>query len=859
MILVAVLTAESAGQSNAVLSFQLRTVPLRAALDTVALRANIRIVYVDSLVDGHTVSASCSSCSWREALDRILEGSGVTWKESGNQVVLVRVPPKHRTSTISGTVTDAVSGENVPGANLLLYPDGNEPENGSPDRGCVTNKYGFYSLPNVPPGPYVIVARSVGYRPTRLAVTVPPDGQPLRLDPGLHQEDILLQEVMVENERDAAVETKPGQTSVAPTIFRKLPSLGGEVDIFRGLQLLPGVKSVSELSSGLFIRGTSSDQNLYVLDGVTVYNPSHLGGFLSTFNADAIHDIQLIRGGVPAEYGGRIGGVVDMTMREGTKEKVSGRAGISMIDSRLTVEGPVINDMSFMVSGRRVYLDLILPILLGPDDHSRYYFYDFNAKVNYRISDGDRVYASGYFGRDVFRTGPTGGGTHYTEVSWGNATANLRWTHIVSPELFMNLSMIYTTYDFLAEETDPGVLSSVYTGFLSTSSIKDIVLRGQADYFADRDHRLRGGLEMTLHRIHADTRGERFVGFDWPVQPSVSPWEATAYLQDTWTITPSTQSIIGVRASNFQSGGTGFFSVEPRVTAEHAITPDISTSISVSYTHQFLHTFQQRALLSFFPTNLVEPSSASVRPSNVLQCAIGAETGLLGGGYMLSVEAYWRRFRALHSLKDNADLSSPAGLDGQIVDGHGEAYGAEVLLYKREGSFTGWIGYTLSWTTRKFPDLNFGRTFFPRWDRRHEISTAITYTLGDSWEFGATWSFASGQPFTLPTGVYYFDDRWLYGSENAPGVHRSGDLYYGERNGTRLPAFHKLDLTFIHKYSWFGLPWELSLNLYNAYSRRNPAFWEVVNTPEPESNRAVTINQYTLFPIVPTVGLSVRF
>ncbi len=390
--------------------------------------------------------------------------------------------------SVAGVVTDQRSGEVVIGAAVMIFADaqvsGDTALSGHPLRGVITNKFGFFSLAQIPEGRYWLVVRSLGY--LRFARKILVANQPLRVDITLEPESIG-NEVTVTAQKNPAPTASISSINVKPDMLQHLPSLGGETDIFRALQLLPGVKSSSEISSGLYVRGGSPDQNLTLLDGVIVYNPTHLAGFMSTFNSDAIQDIHLIKGAFPAEYGGRISSVLDLTMKEGTKEKIEGTAGISMIDSRLMLEGPISDNSTFMISGRRMYLDLLYA--LAPTDSNSvtpdYYFYDLNGKVNYKLGENDHLFLSGYFGRDVFGT-PIASDSNVSSIYWGNATGNLRWSHIISPNLFTNFSAIYTNYTFSADLEDKHFDAPPDNNFKSVSGIQDYTLHGDAQYFPER-------------------------------------------------------------------------------------------------------------------------------------------------------------------------------------------------------------------------------------------------------------------------------------------------------------------------------------------------------------------------------------
>ncbi len=758
------------------------------------------------------------------------------------------------TASVAGVLTEKTSGEYITGATAILHPD-SATISGKNIRGAVSNKFGFFSIANVTPGPYYLTIRALGYQTVTRPVVIGQEGNSLRIDIQLEIKDIRTDEVVVQGDREPSPTSSISAVDLRPDFIQQLPAIGGETDIFRALQLLPGVKAVSEISSGLYVRGGSPDQNLTLLDGVIVYNPSHLGGFLSTFNSDAVRDIRLIKGAFPAEYGGRISSVLDMTMREGTKEKISGTAGISLINSRLTVEGPINDDATFMLSGRRMYLDLMMLALEEDirEETPTYYFYDLNGKVNYRLSESDHIFLSGYFGRDVLN-GPPDEDMEFN-IDWGNSTANLRWMHIVSPQLFTNFSAIYTDYQFSTELIDKNSYGSRDANFKSISGIRDFMIRGEAQYYPSEDHIIKVGTELTEHRFRADASAKIEEFNKLEQTPTIlTSFDAALYAQDEWNITPQLSANLGARLYYFQKGD--YFRVEPRLSLAYSLNEAVSLKGAVSMGNQFLHLVTRNDIA--LPTDVWFPSTANIRPAEAMQGVLGVESYLFDRQFLVSVEGYYKKMDNLLEYKDTASFSLFVPLEQSFTSGSGDAYGVEVFINKRLGAFTGWVGYTLSWTKRLFPELNNGREFYPRYDRRHDVSVVLTYRLGDSWELGATWVFGTGQGYTMPSGRYELnplinnnENRYYYGNDN---------LDYTERNGYRLPPFHKLDLNFTHSFSWFDLPWQFSINIYNAYNRRNvfAQFIDEVYDPETQESQ-MKLRRITLFPIIPTFGLSFKF
>lgn len=745
--------------------------------------------------------------------------------------------------TIYGVVTEEKSGESAISISVVLYPDENIAAS-KPLRGAITNKFGAYTIPNIPPGEYYVVTRSVGYQPYTKKIQIK-ENEKIKLDIQLKIQDVKGQEIVVEAERLEDANSRLSTITVSPAFVSKMPSLGGEVDLFRTLQLLPGVKQATELSSGLYVRGGSPDQNLNLLDGVIVYNPAHLGGFLSVFNNDALRDIKLVKGAFPAEYGGRLSSVLDMTMKEGTKEKFSGSGGVSLFSSRLTLEGPINENSTFMISGRRMYFDLLMWAAMdNKDEISTYYFYDLNAKINYKISENDRIFVSGFLCNDVLDE-PKKSDYNF-DIIWGNKTANLRWMHIVSPELFTNSSLIYTDYSF---NTDIFDKENPSNNLQTKSQIRDIMFRAEAQYFPHQDHRIKSGAEVIWHNFQSK--------FSTDIIPKdmenpfnvkdLNSLEAALFVQDEWKISEMINSNIGTRLYYFQEAK--YFALEPRLSISYSLSDATSLSFSGAIAHQFLHLIVRNDIT--LPTDLWFPSTSKIKPSKSWQVVLGGEHLINNGEYLVSIEAYYKDMQNLLEYKDSATFAFGIPLEEQFTSGRGVAYGVELFVNKRIGNFTGWLGYTLAWTKRQFDELNNGKWFYPRYDRRHDISLVLTYELGDHWELGAAWVYGTGQAYTMPTGVYSF---------LSPTYNFSDTKYqYTERNGYRLPSFHKLDLNFMYKFSWFGIPWQLSMNIYNAYNRKNPFAWYIRNSLDEQGQEKREVKQITLFPIIPTLGISFKF
>jgi hypothetical protein len=758
---------------------------------------------------------------------------------------------------ISGLVTERLSGEAVIGVNVLLVKDTANITSTTILRGARTNKFGFYSLANIPEGAWFLVVRGLGYRTFFKAVEVRSgsDADAVRINVLLDNQRVQSQAVTIEAQRDVREAAKSvSKVDVSPIFLQQLPSIGGEKDVFRLLQLLPGVKTSSELSSGLNVRGGSSDQNLVLLDGAIVYNPSHLGGFLSTFNADALQDIKLMKGAFPAEYGGRLSSVIDLTMREGTKEKFSGAGSIGTLTSRLLLEGPIGENATFMLSARRFYLDLVLKAVAGTDlagSLPNYYFYDLNGKINYKLSDNDRLYLSGYYGQDVMDYS-----LDFVKLGldWGNATGNLRWAHIISPSLFTNFSLIYTKYNY-STSIGTKLFGDKFTYFTTVSQIQDWTARAEAQYTYSPEHSIKAGTEVTHHTFRNYTANNLdSISQNFSPNNDVRGIEAAVYVQDEWEVTPKLALNLGLRAVYF--GTNNRFALEPRISASYNLVENVMVKGAFGMTNQFLHLLTRNDIA--LPSDTWFPSTESIVPSSSTQFVLGAETPLLDDELFVSVEGYYKTMSNIYEYRDDATFSANVPIANELTSGSGVGYGVEVFLQKRAGAFTGWIGYTLSLVQRTFPELNNGKPYFPRYDRRHDISVVLAYKLDEKWEFGATWIYGTGQAMTMPAGRFDFPDV----NNNAPAQGALRAQYFStERNGFRLPATHRLDLNVTYSFPIATLPCYVIVSTYNTYNRANPLSWYVdsSNIDKATGLTQPVIKQVGAFPLLPSISFGFKF
>jgi hypothetical protein len=674
-------------------------------------------------------------------------------------------------------------------------------------------------------------------------------GDDISLDVEMQPRDVRSKEVVVTAERASTALERQSVITIAPSFIKEMPAIGGEVDVFRVLQLLPGVKSASELSAGLYIRGGSPDQNLVLLDGVTVYNPSHLGGFLSSFHADALRDVKLMKGAFPAEYGGRLSSVIDITMKEGNAERIRGSGSVSMIASGLQIDGPIDSTTTFMVSGRRFYLDLLIGLAtLGMDNNEfipQYYFYDLNMKLNKRLGQNDRLFLSGYFGRDVLTSGSDTTGAF--DIGWGNSTANLRWTHIINPELFTSTSLIYTDYIFGTELSSRDFQTGREASFGVRSRIRDLTFRSELQWSAAADHLVKTGIDVTRHNFLSSVGGSLIeIDTSFIRAGDIISVDAALYAQDEWTITDALRANLGGRLYWFQQGGWVRF--EPRASMSYDLTETSSLTGSFAVAHQFLHLIVRNDVS--LPTDVWFPSTSKIEPSRSVQGVLGYQRTFDDNTWRFTAETYYKTMENLYEYREDAEFTLGVPLESQFTSGSGRAYGLELFLQRQLGDLTGWIGYTLAWTERTFPQLNGGKTFTPRYDRRHDVSIALQYRIGKTWRLGATWQYATGAAYTVPSAQYVTGNPEWGNTQD----------FFTERNAFRIAPFHKMDVNLINEFTMFDLPWEFSINVYNVYNRRNPfALYTTMERDNESGEYVKKFKQVTLFPIIPTLGLRFSF
>jgi outer membrane receptor for ferrienterochelin and colicin len=760
--------------------------------------------------------------------------------------------------TVSGTIKDSNTGESLIGASVFNYKN---------QQGTTTNNYGFFSLTQPSDSVWLRVSY-VGYEASLYRFLLNRD---TIINIGLSSGTTLKEVVIAGTTEDRIQETtRMGSIDVPLSQIKSLPALMGEVDVLKVLQLLPGVQGGAEGSSGIYVRGGGPDQNLILLDGVPVYNASHLFGFFSVFNADAINHVELIKGGFPARYGGRLSSVIDINMKEGNLKELKGEGSIGLIASRVTIEGPLIKDRtSFIVSARRTYLDILARPLIkkisNGDETVGYYFYDLNTKINHKINETNRIFLSAYMGDDKAYSKYKGFYVNNNErtdfkeefgLRWGNITTALRWNKIISNKLFSNLTATYSRYRFdIFAEKEEKVTSASSTSKLFfqdqyISGIRDYAVKLDLDYIPNPEHYIKFGAHAINHLFTPGVysyRGEEGQDTTFGAK-KIYAQEFSAYVEDDFRISKNFKVNFGVHASAFKVGNTFYHSVQPRIAARYLISPDLSWKGSFATMTQYIHLLTNAGL--GLPTDLWVPATESIAPEQSQITSTGLAYNIRDN-YEVTLEGYYKKMTGLIEYKDGASyLNIEDDWQTKVEVGDGESYGAEFFLHKKTGRVNGWIGYTLSWTNRTFPNLNEGKTFPYKYDRRHDIETALVYEWKENKELAMTWVYGTGQAVTLPKSSYEnYQDNF--------GYYQYGDdiQNYEGRNSYRMRAYHRLDISYTtKKKTKFGeRSW--SIGAYNLYSRRNPFFMEIGY--DKDGNKK--FKQYSLFPIIPSIAYRFKF
>ncbi len=775
---------------------------------------------------------------------------------------------------LSGYLTDASSGE------VLISSQVSVP---SLKVGVLTNNYGFYSL-SVPSGIYMIEFKSPGFDIVVKEIDLTID---VVLNFEFQVKTMELEEVVVSSKKTSNVnDTKIGQMELGIETIKTLPAFMGEVDVLKSIQLLPGVSSVSEGGQGFYVRGGGPDQNLVLLDEAVVYNASHLFGFFSVFNADAVKSVNLTKGGMPANFGGRMSSVLEVNMNEGNNKKFRVKGGVGLISSRLTIEGPIKKDKgSFIISARRTYIDVLMKAFIPKTSSfagTSYYFYDLNFKANYRLGKKDKIYLSGYYGKDQFVYGNKKD-DFGIEMPWGNGILALRWNHLFTNKLFLNVSATMTDYLYTLNTHQDQFR------FKLSSGIRDYGSKIDFSYFPNNGHKIKYGLNYVFHTFVPTSVAvsQEDVTFDTGIPQKLYSHESALYVMDEFDLNSRIKINAGLRYSMYQQVGpftryvNGNLSApdstieyskgdlikfyggfEPRLTARFLINENSSVKFGYSFNYQYTHLTSLSAVS--LPTDIWYPSTSLAKPQNGWQLTTGYFRNFFDNKWETSVEVYYKGMNNLIEYKEGAlpQDNVKDNTDNILTFGRGWSYGAEFFIKRTVGKLTGWVGYTWAKSERKFAELNAGKTFPAKYDRRHDLSVVGTYKLNSRWVFSSAFIFATGNTLTLPTAWYMQDQTLLFD--------------YGARNSTRMAPYHRLDISATlygkeyktkiddvsgesiqvkkkYKSNW-------SFSVYNVYNRANPYFLYVDSSGEfLKGDFKISVKQVTLFPIIPSVTWNFEF
>jgi hypothetical protein len=755
--------------------------------------------------------------------------------------------------TLSGLVSEKGSGELLPGVNI--YVD-------ELQKGTTSNTYGFYSL-SLPAGEYKVSFSYLGYQLFNKPVKLDKN---ISLDVALQQHSTELQEIEIVADRQKRISQSPQISKISLPVqqIQNMPSLLGEKDVMKVLQLLPGIQSGNEANSGLYVRGGGPGQNLMILDDATIYNANHLFGFFSVFNGDALKNVELYKGGFPARFGGRLSSVIKMDMKEGHKQEYHGKASLGLLSSSAVLEGPILKEKaSFLLAARRTYADLLIRPFMSSNSKPHFYFYDFNGKLNAELGDRDRLYVSGYSGQDAFGMEEGNGRSSYhSGLEWGNATFTMRWNHIFSPKLFANASLIRSSYQFKSSFEEKYKEAVQYIE--SSSDVLDLSFKYDLDYVPSPKHYLRAGALFTHHRFNPDVFVLTDTNSDVKANlgQEVISQEGSFYVEDLWKPSEKLQVEAGLRLSYYKQGNRQFLKPEPRLTAAYMLDDEMSFKASFSEMNQYIHLLSNTGL--GLPTDLWVPSTEKVQPKRSWQIAAGMAKDFPQKDFSLTVEGYYKSSRNILEYKQGANFlafDDPATItkinwEDNVTSGKGWSYGAEIFLQKKYGRLSGWLGYTLSWTKVQFDELNYGKAFWAKQDRRHDVSVAATYQLKPGVTLSGSWVYGSGNALTIANQRIY--SHFHQTNSGYSRWNRYTD-YFTERGNFRADAYHRLDLgiQFHKQKKHWKRTWDLSL--YNVYSRKNPFFYRTRMTYQGSEKTRLIFEKVSLFPILPGVSYRIEF
>ncbi len=746
--------------------------------------------------------------------------------------------------TINGYVKESGSQEYLPSVSIYI------PKSGV---GATTNDYGFFSL-TIPEGTYELLISYIGYKTIKQTINLSDD---LTLNIDMIQDTESLDEVIIKTDKgvNESQVTQMSVVSIKPSEIQDIPAILGEKDVIKALQLMPGIQRGNEGSAGFFVRGGTPDQNLIILDDAPVYNSNHLFGIFSVFNGDAIKSIETFKGGFPARFGGRLSSVLKIDTKNGNKERLTGKVNVGLISSSLLLEGPIKKEKtSFIFSGRRTYADLLSKPFQPSDIKAGYHFMDLNFKIHHVFNEKNKLYWSNYFGQDKFRLDEKEANDNFnTNLFWGNVTSTLRWNHQFSDKFFSNTSLIFSNYSF-GIKLDEKFNNEIFK-LKTNSRINDYGIKADFDYYPSPNHSIRLGIVSTFHNFVPKQSKVSETGVaNSSITQRIKSLESAVYAEDNWRITDKLSFSPGLRVTHFNFKSTGYLNLEPRATIAWNVKPDLAVKASYAKMNQYIHLLSNSGI--GLPTDLWVSSTDKLKPQVSEQYALGVAKDFLNKGYSITLEGYYKKMDDVISYKEGAsfllleDLGTGKEINWEenITTGQGWAYGAELLLRKKTGKLTGWLGYTLSWSERQFDELNQGRKFFSKYDRRHDLSLVGIYKPHDRVTFSGTWIYSTGNNFNLP------DKEAISNTNNFPITFPNltgGTPFTTERNNFRGENYHRLDLGVqFHKQLAKKRERTWGFSMYNIYGRKNPFYYYFKKTE---------LKKVSILQFIPSINYTYKF
>lgn len=857
---------------NREISFKAQEKSIKEVLKSLEEMVQFTFGYSDTNIDAkRIVSLQVDKKPLKQVLRIIFPSFKYRFKVTGQKLLIYRevdtVAGKQESKqfqTLNGYIKELGSLEHLPAVSLYI-PELN--------KGTISNDYGFYSL-TVSKGVYEVVLSYVGFKEIRKKIDFTND---INLDFYLEAEAFDLDEVVIEVSGEAKESnvTQMSMTQVKISEIEDIPTILGEKDVIKNLQLLPGIQSGGEGGTGLYVRGGTPDQNLIILDNATVYNSNHLLGFFSVFQGNAIQSVETFKAGFPARFGGRLSSVVKVNMKNGNKEKLTGKIEMGLISSSLFLEGPIKKEKtSFVLSGRRSYADLLTLPFQNSDNRFVAYFTDVIFKMHHVFSEKDKLFWSNYFGQDKFSIKDEFNDTkNKSKVSWGNITSTLRWNHEFSNKLFSNMSFIFSNYNFQVNIDTKEKDGNSF--FKTNSGINDFGVKADFEYYPNPDHTIRLGVQSTFHDFVPKqlaiigSKSENTIENIENIESiqRLKSFESGVYIEDDWKVSDRLSINSGVRLSYFNSRSLHYVKPEPRLGIAYKMNANFTAKASYAKMNQYIHLLSNSGI--GLPTDLWVSSTDRVKPQISEQIALGLVKDFSNTGLSLTLESYYKKMNNVISYKEGAsfydfnNLVSTNNVDWEnnITSGKGWAYGTEFLLRKRRGKFTGWLGYSLSWSQRQFKDINRGKKFNAKYDRRHDMSVVGIYKPSKKITLSGTWVFSSGINYTLPSlaGISNNDLFILGGSE---GV-LFGQQIVPERNNFRGESSHRLDIGIqFHKTTRRKNIRTWGVSLYNAYGQNNPFFYTIgreISNKNGTVQQKQSVKRISILKFIPSINYSLKF